>query len=75
MENKSSRLRQHEQEELAAHQHAGQQTGREFATPEELLRYDAARTSVPVAVVQRLEKSVARQPKPPRSWWQRLFAR
>jgi len=72
----SHNLRQREQEELAAQQQ--QQTEskavREFATPEELLRHDAAQTTVPPAIEERLQRSVAAEQKP-KSWWQRLFAK
>lgn len=47
--------------------------GREFATPEELLRHDAAQTPVPEAVAERLEKSISKLPPPPQSWWRRIF--
>ena len=41
---------------------------REFATAEELLRYDAAQTPVPPEVAQRLAQSLAAEP-PKRPWW------
>jgi hypothetical protein len=44
---------------------------REFATPEEALRYDAAQTVVPPAIARRLEDSVAQEPGPKPSWWRR----
>lgn len=49
--------------------------GREFATPEELLRYDAAQTEVPPTVAERLDQSLQNEPKPARSLWQRLTGR
>jgi hypothetical protein len=49
--------------------------GREFATPEELLRYDAAQTEVPPTVAKRLGDSLLREPKPARSLWRRFFGR
>ena len=47
------------------------QAAREFASAEELLRYDAANTTVPPEIARRLQKSTAdlRGPKP--SWWKR----
>jgi hypothetical protein len=45
---------------------------REFASAEELLRADASQTPVPPAVERRLDASIQREPKPARSWWQRL---
>lgn len=63
---------QQEQELTAQHQSA-QNTIQEFATVEELLRHDAAQTSVPTGIADRLQKSSAEFPRPNRSWWQRLF--
>ena len=45
----------------------------EFATAEDLLRFDAKNTPLPESVEQRLRESLAREPRPPRRWWQRLF--
>jgi hypothetical protein len=74
MEKKSSRLQHREQEELAQQQQTTQQSVREFATAEELLRHDATQTSVPPAVVERLQESIEREPKLASSWWRRLFS-
>jgi hypothetical protein len=48
-------------------------TAREFATAEEMLRYDAAQTPVPPGIAQRLEKSVGTGPKRASVWWRRFF--
>jgi len=48
---------------------------REFASAEEMLRHDAAQTEVPPAIAQRLAESIQKEPKPPRSLWQRLTGR
>jgi len=59
-----------------AQQHvAGQheQIARDFASAEELLRYDAAQVTVPPGVAARLRQSAADVRPPARSWWQRLF--
>lgn len=45
----------------------------EFASAEELLRYDAAQTKVPPSVAERLDKSLQNEPKPTRSLWRRLL--
>ena len=45
---------------------------REFTSAEELLRHDAAHTVVPATVAKRLGESIQLEPKPERSWWQRL---
>jgi hypothetical protein len=53
-----------------------QQTAtREFATPEELLRHDAAQTKVPATVAKRLGDSLLRETKPARSLWRRFLGR
>ncbi len=72
----SHNLRQREQEELTGQQQeqTKSERTREFATPEELLRHDAAQTNVPPAIEERLQQSVAAEQKP-KSWWQRLFGK
>lgn len=51
-----------------------QQQAREFASSEELLRFDAAQVSVPPEIAQRLEKSAANiHPPAGRPWWKTLF--
>ncbi|MCP5523624.1 MAG: hypothetical protein H7A46_18960 [Verrucomicrobiales bacterium] len=56
-------------EELAARVEAEQQTTREFQTPEEMLRIDAARTPLPDSLEPRLAESMKATPGPKRSWW------
>ena len=46
---------------------------REFATVEEVLRYDAAQTTVPPGIAERLKKSVGDSPGPQTNWWKRLL--
>ena len=55
--------------EQTTHAHAA----KEFSNSDELLRFDAAQTSVPPEIAQRLQKSAAQIPPPPRSWWKNLF--
>ena len=50
-----------------------QKSAREFASVEELLRYDAKQTEVPPGVAQRLGRSLEKEPRPARSWWRRWF--
>jgi hypothetical protein len=38
-----------------------------------LLRFDAAQTSVPTAVAERLQRSTETLPRPNPSWWRRFF--
>jgi hypothetical protein len=64
---------QKEQEELAAQQ-SQIPSGKEFSSPEELLRFDAAQTSVPPGIAERLQNSSATVPPPSsRPWWKRMF--
>jgi hypothetical protein len=62
-----------EQEQLSQSQAQTQQTAaREFATAEDAIREDLRQTVVPLAVEQRLSKSIEKLPKPGRPWWKRL---
>lgn len=62
-----------EQQQQTVSGHESRQEERQFETPDEMLRFDAARTPVPAAVAQRLAQSSAAIPAPRRSWWKRLF--
>ena len=72
-----SKLRQEQQHEEAAEQSLAQksQTNRQFDSPEEMIRFDSAQTVPPESIAERLKESIAREPPPPKSWWQRLFGR
>jgi len=48
-----------------------QTAAREFASVEELLRYDAKQTIVPPEVARRLNQSLQNEPASARSWWRR----
>jgi hypothetical protein len=63
-----------EQEQAANHQSSQQESVREFASVEEVLRHDASHTPVPPTVAYRLQQSIAQSPaQPRRSWWRRLL--
>ena len=63
-----------QQQEHVAEHHTEQKAGKEFGSVDELLRFDAAHTSPPPAIADRLQKSSAQIPKPSSpSWWQRFF--
>jgi hypothetical protein len=64
-----------QKQEHIAEQQAQSNTAKEFANSDELLRFDAAQTSVPPEIAQRLQKSLAHIPPPPRPWWKNLFGR
>jgi len=69
-----SKLTAQEQAQLA--EVKSQQTStREFASLEEVLRYDAGQTAVPPGIAERLAQSVQNVPPPERSWWRRVFQR
>jgi hypothetical protein len=65
-----TKLSQEQQQQATEHQ-TQQPAAREFATAEELLRYDAANTPVPPVIAQRLQKSTGDLPGPKPAWWQR----
>jgi hypothetical protein len=76
MDHSSKRLQHKQDQELAAVHHQQQgATARQFTTPEEVLRFDAAQTQVPPAVAERLQKSVSREPQTPSPWWKRWLGR
>jgi ppGpp synthetase/RelA/SpoT-type nucleotidyltranferase len=51
-----------------------QQTmAREFASVEELLRYDAEQTTVPAEIVERLKRTTRSAAPPPRAGWLKRF--
>jgi hypothetical protein len=58
---------------IVAEQQTQSNTAREFANSDELLRFDAAQTTVPPEIAQRLQKSAANIPAAPRPWWKNLF--
>jgi hypothetical protein len=73
-----SKLRQQqEQAEQSAESQFRQQeqTARQFDSVEELIRFDTANTPPPETLAERLKESIEAEPKPARSWWQRLFGK
>jgi hypothetical protein len=71
------KFRQEEQQQVSENQSQSQQTIHDFATPEEMLRFDAKNTAVPDAIAERLSRSVKNQPhltQPQQPWWKRLFS-
>ena len=83
MDTKPSKSRLRHQPEQTAEQTAEQQvtnreqTHREFASVEDLLRCDASQTTPPPAIAERLETSLGEEPPPGsrQTWWRRLFGR
>jgi hypothetical protein len=73
---KHHKLESEQRQEQAAEQHQKQGPPvREFATAEELLRYDAAQTTVPPGIAHKLQRSVDGLPRPDAkpAWWKRFF--
>jgi hypothetical protein len=73
-----SKLRQQQhQAEQAAELHVQEesQATHEFNSVEEMIRLDAQQTPPPDRIAERLKESIAREPAPPKSWWQRLFSK
>jgi len=74
MNPKTSKLQQQQKQE-ATELTALRPVGREFASPEEILRHDAEQTIPPAALAHKVAESIAKEPLPARSWWQRWFSR
>jgi len=67
-----SKLRSEEKQEATHHSQESQ--GQQFASPEELLRFDAAKTRVPSSIAERLQQTISKEPSAPKaSWLRRLF--
>jgi hypothetical protein len=64
-------------EQLASEQQQETQTQatHQFASAEELLRFDASRVTPPARIIDRLQDSLAQEPAVKRSWWRRWFCR
>ena len=76
MKQHSSKLRQEAQQQTTEQQQAAQkQQGLQFASVEEMLRWDASQTMPPAGIEVRLKNSIGGEPKPQRSWWERFFSR
>jgi hypothetical protein len=71
--NQHKKLNSEQQQEHLVEYQTTQNSAQEFSNVEELLRHDAAQTSTPATLAQRLQKSSADFPKPSRPWWQKLF--
>ena len=74
MNSEQTRLRQQEQS-VAAHAETQQvqQNAAEFSTVDDLLRHDSGLHPVPPEVAERIDASIAAEPKPERPWFKKLF--
>jgi hypothetical protein len=63
------------QEQQPAETHQTQKpAGHEFASAEELLRFDAAQTTVPAPIADKLKRTTSQAAPPPNTgWFKRLF--
>lgn len=70
-EHRFSKQQEHKQEQLSQHQVT------EFASSDELLRHDAARTQVPPEIAVRLKASLAQiaAANAPKPWWKAWLGR
>ncbi len=68
-----TKLTEEQSRQVATEQQTQSSGAREFASAEELLRYDAAHTTVPPEIARRLQKSTGDLPPPKPSWWRKLF--
>jgi hypothetical protein len=64
-----------QEEQQISETQSRQTTASEFASPEELLRFDAKQTPLPRTIAERLRRSLQNESAPPRSWWQKWFGR
>jgi hypothetical protein len=63
-----------QKQEHIAEQQTQSQAAKEFSNGDELLRFDAAQTTVPPEIAERLKKSAEKiQPSEARSWWKNLL--
>jgi hypothetical protein len=67
------RQQQEQQTEQRADSQLRQQNQQEFQSVEHMIRFDAQQTEVPESLTQRVQSSVAAEPKPVRPWWKRLL--
>lgn len=69
----NSKLRQNEEQQSTQQQHSEQKAeAKEFSSVDEMLRYDAAQTTVPPEVAEKLNRAIEKEPQPPTTWLQRL---
>lgn len=65
----------HEEEHNAQQEQREEQTQLEFATPEEAIRHDIENTVPPHEIAERLNQSLAAEPKKETGFWSRIMGR
>jgi hypothetical protein len=74
MSSENSRLRQNEETQRRnVERQQSAQSALEFGSVEEMLRHDSSQNPVPPEVQHRLGSSLAKEPKPQKSWLKKLF--
>jgi hypothetical protein len=72
-----SKLRHEQQSESegegASKENQTEQNAKEFATVDDLLRFDSEQNPAPPEIAERLNRSIGAEPKPSRSWFKRIF--
>jgi hypothetical protein len=67
-----TKLSQKQEQDVEQQSHT--EAVKEFATSDELFRFDAAHAPVPPEIAERLKKSAADiAPPPKRRWWRSMF--
>ena len=59
--------------ELKSEQNQQQEANHEFAGVDEMLKFDSQQNPVPAEVAERLNRSIAAEPKPERSWLKKFL--
>jgi hypothetical protein len=77
MNEKFSKLRQEQKQEIEHQQQKQEEisSAQDFKSVEEMLQADAAQTDVPGRIAEKLNRSIAQEPAPGKSWWRRLFGK
>jgi len=75
MDPQHSKLQHQQAAETTQQSLQQKKSGQEFGNVEELLRHDARETPLPPGLAARVAESIAREPKPSRSWWKRIFTK
>jgi hypothetical protein len=64
-----------QEQQQASEAQSRQTVAREFASVEEMLRYDAKQARVPLGVTHRLNQTLRNEASPGRPWWRRWLGR
>lgn len=71
MHHKSNFREEENHDQIREQRNESEQTVKDFASVEEVLRYDAEQTAVPGELRERVRQSVAQEAKRP--WWSRFL--